>query len=641
MPLLFLAAFALVVLPAFAAACTLRLSLPGTLLATYLVASAVVVLGAELLSPMHAIGVGGYLVCETVFAAGAIGVWLRAGRPLPARPRIGLAALRRHPLLVVLAAAVGAALLFELFLATTTVPNNWDAMTYHLSRAAGWYQQGSLAWLNGHTLRENIFPPNAEIQALYTMVFTRGDRLTNLPQFVAELALLVGIFGTARRSGFARSGAAFAALMFATLTEVALQATSTQNDLIVSAYVVAAVYFILGRTRRDVALAALALGLALGTKFTAIYALPVVGLLALSLLPRRRIAELAIGTTLAFAALAALVYAENVVHSGSPLGPQAVRTPFTPAVTPGNTVSTASRILYRFVDLSGYDADIRVRVTLQNSGMFVFDHLGIADEPLTATQTPFYFIPNIRANEDISYFGPLGAFLLLPLLVLYLGAWVARRTTRVHGILAAAVPLFAIELALTYRYNEWLGRFMLLPVALAAVLVARVYTFRLVSGLFAACGIVFLAFALGHNERKPVGFNGTQPVWSLNRAETQGLAWPGYTGTFVGIDELVPHDARVGVLLGEEDWAYPLYGARFSRHLVTLPKDDPLGTAKKLGLDWVVIGNVRMQSARGWSGVRFPGTAWGVIAPAGSNAATQITDYFKADAARNTPGPAA
>src|SRR5581483_3185660 len=123
---------------------------------------------------------------------------------------------------------------------------NWDALTYHLSRAAAWHQNGSLGFFPAHTPRENFLPANAEIQILYTMVFTHGDRLAALPQLAAQLALLVAIFGIARRLGFARANAAFASLLFATLSEVVLEATTAQNDLVVTAYVLVAAYFLLG-----------------------------------------------------------------------------------------------------------------------------------------------------------------------------------------------------------------------------------------------------------------------------------------------------------------------------------------------------------------------------------------------------------
>jgi Glycosyltransferase family 87 len=617
--MLFLAAFALVAVTALACALSLRLSIPGTLLAAYVVASAEVVVVAEALSPFHAISRAGYLASELPFAFAALAVWQRSGRPRPSVPRVSL---RRHPLLLALGLAVGIALAFELVLATTTVPNNWDGLTYHLSRAAAWFQQGSLGWLDTHTQRENIFPPNGEIQILFTMVFTHGDHLAGLPQFVAELALLVAVFGIARRLGWGRADAAFAALLFATLSEVVLQATSAQNDLVVSAYVAACAYFVLSR---NVPLAALALGLALGTKLTALYALPVLVLLAAATLPRRRLVALAGASAIAFAAVGSLVYVENVVHGYGPLGPKSVRVPFTPTHSASDTVSTTSRLLYRFADLSGYAADIRVRVTVQNAGIFAFDRLGIPAEPLGSTQTPFYFLPNDRANEDVSYFGPLGALLLVPLLLGYCGAFVLRRTSRAKAALALALPLFAVELALTYKYNEWLGRFMLVPVALGAALVARVYAMRLLAGLFAAFGVVFLAFALVHNERKPLD------IWSRSRVEAQELALRGGATdpSQRAIAALIPEGARVGVLLGDEDWDYPLYGPHLSRRLVTLPADDPLAAARALGLRWVAIGNVQMTGSHEWSGVRFPGTNWDLLAPKGSPEARAIADYVR------------
>jgi hypothetical protein len=624
----FLFAFALVAATSFAVSFTLRLNLPATLLAAYLVGSAEVVLGAEALSLFHAIGVWGYFVWEAVLAVAAVVVWSRAGWPRPSFPRVGLGALRRHPMLVALGLAVGAALVFELVLATTTVPNNWDAMTYHLSRAAAWYQHGSLAWLNVHTPRENIFPPNAEIEALYTMVFTHGDFLTGLPQFIAELATLVGIFGAARRIGSSRSEAMFASFVFATLSEVVLQATSAQNDLVVTAYVVAAAYFLLGRTRVDVVFAGLALGLALGTKFTAVYALPVLALIALFSLRPRRIVELAAACAFAFAAVGSLVYAENVVHSGDPLGPMSVRAPLTPPATAGNAISTSSRILWNFVDLSGYAADIRVRVTLQNTGIFLFDKLGINAEPLAATQTTFFFIPNTRANEDLAYFGPLGALLILPLAFGYVFAFLIRRTDRKRFALALALPIGAIEIALTYKYNGVLGRFMVVPVALGSVLVARVYATRVVSAIFAVIGVIFLAFAIANNERKPF------EIWSLDRAVAQTLTWPKFEPRLRTIAAVVPQDARVGVVLGDEDWDYPLYGPHFTRTLVPLPASDPLGAATRLGLDWVVLGNTKVRITNGWTGVHFIDN-WDLLAPQGSAQARTLAHYLATATAKS------
>jgi Dolichyl-phosphate-mannose-protein mannosyltransferase len=307
-------AVVLLVCAAFAIAGVLELTWTGTVLAAFVIAFAQIVLMTEVLSLFHAVHPATYLLGDTLIAAIGVAWWVRRGRPRPVASLPGWTTLKRHPLLLALGAVVAVGLVVELALALVAVPNNFDSMTYHLSRAAAWYQQDAYGHLHAHTARQNAYPPNAEMLTLFTMVFSHGDRFTALPQYVSELALLVAIFGIARRVGFRRSEAAFASLIFATMSEIVLEATSTQNDLVVTACVVIAAYFVLGRTLRECSLAGLALGLALGTKFSGIWAFPVVALIALGALPRRQVVRFAAATALAFVFLASPVYAANLKY---------------------------------------------------------------------------------------------------------------------------------------------------------------------------------------------------------------------------------------------------------------------------------------------------------------------------------------
>jgi hypothetical protein len=126
--MLLLVAVALLLLGAGAFACALRAPLTSTLLTAYLFASAEVVLIAEALSPFR-IGRVGFPAAEALAAAAGVAVWQRAGRPLPAVPHLTRGLFGRHTMLVVLAAAVGAGLCFEVFLAVSAAPNTWDGLT--------------------------------------------------------------------------------------------------------------------------------------------------------------------------------------------------------------------------------------------------------------------------------------------------------------------------------------------------------------------------------------------------------------------------------------------------------------------------------------------------------------------------------
>ena len=339
-------------------AASIRLpALPAFLLAAYLLANAELVAVAEVLSPFHAVTRSGYLGTEAVAAAVAIAVWWARGRPRP--PLGGLRHLRElgaHPALLVLGGAVALGLVYALVVGLTTPPDTYDALAHQLVRAAAWRQQHSVtpvADVNDN-LGVNASPPNAELQMLFGLVLAGRDTFSTIPQFLAECALLVSVFGIARRIGFARDSAAFAALLTGTFAVIALQAANPQDDLIAGAAVAVAGFFLLGRSRADTLLAGLAVGLAFGTKLTVVFALPVFVLIAIAVGGVRRIAVVAATSLLSFACFGAFIYLQQTRNAATvtsyPAGQGSIRA----ASSLLDTVSTAARIAYDFIDLSGF-----------------------------------------------------------------------------------------------------------------------------------------------------------------------------------------------------------------------------------------------------------------------------------------------
>ena len=109
-------------------------SVAGTVLAVYVLGVAEVTALTVLLSLVGEVGRWQYLALQIALLAAAVWWWRRSGRPVPARPELGW--LRRSPIVLALAAVVALAVAYEAFLVLTSPPNNWDSMTYHLSRAA-------------------------------------------------------------------------------------------------------------------------------------------------------------------------------------------------------------------------------------------------------------------------------------------------------------------------------------------------------------------------------------------------------------------------------------------------------------------------------------------------------------------------
>ena len=88
-----------------------------------------------------------------------------------------------------------------------------------------------------------------------------------------------------------------------------------------------------------------------------------------------------------------------------------------------------------------------------------------------STSSRFVWGVPTTANEDLSYFGIVGGWLALSSL-LFLGLGVVGRVPRRVAFLALSIPLFVVLLALHSTYNAWLGRFLLVPLALALPLLA-------------------------------------------------------------------------------------------------------------------------------------------------------------------------
>ncbi|HUY71415.1 MAG TPA: hypothetical protein VMV08_04185, partial [Gaiellaceae bacterium] len=124
---------------------------------------------------------------------------------------------------------------------------------------AAWVQYHGYHWIaNAPDGILNTRQPVAEQEILFLFAATKSTRLFALPQFVAELALLVSIYGSSRRLGFGVRPSACAAALFATFSLVMLEAITAQNDLVAASFPAVAAYLLLGELTVEQLLAGVA-----------------------------------------------------------------------------------------------------------------------------------------------------------------------------------------------------------------------------------------------------------------------------------------------------------------------------------------------------------------------------------------------
>jgi hypothetical protein len=599
-------------------------SLVSTLLAAYLALVANVGFVTLMLSPFHAVMATGLAVSEAVLAVGSFGAWWLRGRP--AAPFASAATtLRAADSLTLLMLAVLVCVLgYELVLALTVPANNWDSLTYHLARAASWAQHHGMQWIaNAPTDRMNEFQPLAEQELLFLLVACGSGTLYALPQYLAELAILVAVYGSARRLGFGVRGSVGSACLLATFTLVTLEATTAQNDLVAASLVAVAACLMLGTTRRESVLAGAALGLGLGAKLTTFLVWPVLALLAWSR-GRASALRVAVGTVAGFATVGLGGYVLNLKHTGHLLGYGGGRTEHTASPSFPGSLHVGLHVLYRLFDLSSLSNRLIVVLAVVGvvGGFAAFAYglrhgrngidaavlaFWVALPPLSplvvlgaaetlgfvarvvhlrvADSSPFGHT-NRRASEDYAAFGPLGSVLLVATAVWVPLAYRRGRADRAQLALALGLPCFLVLLALESEYNAFLTRFFLVAVVLVAPLFARFFRSAAVTVALIATGAVVAFATLRDDLAKPAAAH----PWGMSQAQALEKTWQPMVGaTIRAYARYVPPRACVGAIVGGDEPSYVLWGPKLRHSVFFLSSTGALLQAYRRGLFYVVV----------------------------------------------------
>ena len=485
---------------AWLAAASLRLrDAADFLLAVYLFSAAGVILIVLALSPFRFVTRGGVIVASAAAVAAAAAVWHLRGRPAAPSMRDAAAAAGaalRDPLLAMLAVAVGLGLAYAAALAVATPVNDFDVLWYHLPRAALWAQEHGVHYIEHvNTTRLNENPPGAEILSTWAMTLEGSDRFASSFQVVALAATLLAIIRIGRLLGFTHREAAFGALLFATLPVVALQAATAFNDVVVASFVVIVVAFMLTDSRTALGLGGLALALSVATKGTVLFAIPVLLVIAVVLVPRRRWLSVAVAGA-ASIAVGALWYVFHHVEAGGVAGseqeavlnsgsepwriPAYMARLAIDAVDPAGSVgrdryayAVAAALLLVLAGVSAYRARSRA-AALAGVGAAALVLLPIAFESIHTTLRRGYQRALVSRSEDLaflgwardptvphaflSWYGPLGLIAFVTAVALLVLA-IRRGSLRSGTLVLALAPLVTlVVVAAVWAYGPWHGR---------------------------------------------------------------------------------------------------------------------------------------------------------------------------------------
>jgi hypothetical protein len=610
------------------------------------------------LSPVHAVTRGWIALAETVILAGAVGIWWRRGCHVPSP--VGARAAARE---IVTDPVTAAYFLFVLVLLAyqgllaTSPPNNMDSVSYHLARAAAWAQSGSFHWIhNAPDVRLTAFQPFDEQQQLFLFAVTGGGRLYALPQFLAEVAILVSVYGAARRLGFAVRAAACSAFLLATFSSVALEAFTAQNDLFAASLAAAAAFLLLGGGPVEQAVAGAAVAFGLGTKLTFGLIVPTLAWLAFARGRRVFLTALA-GGVAGFVAVGMWGYVLNLSNTGHVLGTGTGVIEVRASPSYPGSVATGFDLLYGLMDGSVLSSRlihalaIAGAVVALAAAMWYRDTVG----RVLAVAAPFLApiavigasgaiawlagdwgfpirgpngvateqssILNLEytrlANENYSAWGPVGIVAVLVAIGLAVHAYRRRTAGSRELALATALPVFLVLVSLSTRWVPFTIRFFLLPAVLAAPLLARLFAGRLATAAWAVVSALAVTLTIVHDQPKPLNSpNGYGRPWNYTWADAFRANSYNYVAAALDdYEKLVPPHACVGAILDRSEATYVLFGRKLQHRVVFLSVNDAVGPAYRGGLFNVVIST----GPNRWVADSFKTAGW-TIRPLGNPA---------------------
>jgi hypothetical protein len=585
-----------------------------------------VVLG---LSLFDAVSVAGLLISFTGAQVAAILLWYLLGMPRPAPLRPGLwaaAKALRDPPLAILAVVAAAAIVYAIVLGTATPQNEWDALSYHLARAALWAQQGFVGYIpDAYDVRINGNPPDAEIGLLAALLLGGDERFTWIPQLTAALATGSAVFGIGRRMDWDVRSSLFGALVFLSLPLIILQMSSALNDLVVAAFFAVAVYFALGNGQRSGLVAALALALGIGTKLSAPLLLAVFAVVVL--LARRDSIRRTIAITAGGVAGGSLWYLINLVQTGTWDGGLAQETGQNPDHSPGAVAWRAVRLTLDSLELPGTDGNggylypicaavmaaaglalfarserrpllrgavlvlaipsaVVLSAALLTGGWHVWWRLVGRPENVSALPP---FEPLTLSDSTATWFGPAGVSFVVVGLVCAVRSRGEQRVGRIA--LAASPVVFIIIMAAGLGYDPWRGRFFIFPVALAAATWGAIYQMRAFAWGAAGLVVATTLLVLTHSFGKPPGVrllaaSVSPSVFGAPRWKVE--SWmrtdDGTAEALRYVEEHVPARSVIGLALRVDDFTFPYFGRSLNRTIVLLPRGRRAGP----NLEWIV-----------------------------------------------------
>ena len=515
---------------------------------------------------------------------------------------LGLSLINKFSLSILVIAVFFTAII-NLTIFFITYPNEWDSMTGHLVKCALYLQNGNMDRLQGTTWTIDFYPNSLPTLQMF-FFHVLGEKGFKVIHYLSYWIFALSAYGLAFKISKNFTAAVFTGLVTLLLPTALVQATTTETDIVLTAYLGILAYFLFAFKQKptplNIMLISLIAGVWIGHKVTFLLIAPAAFAVAVYTVLFKKEFYKNINLFLISFMLSVGIYAlpTGYIANIKEVGKFSLGSLSAPPIVMKwhgvedysakdkvkNTALNIARYSSDFLNLDGLrstPAGKQVNEAFRRVPNKLLSRLHLEGERFTVV-SHFSFDHPIRFYIERPYWGIISFGMVLPVVFFLLYRFIRRyqSTTTLEkstGILVIATLLHFLSLSYSAPYDPIKARYFLnMAVWCMPILVlfyslsekSRIWQYWqlvccLLIGVSAVCTILFTRIHPIFEEKN---------IFNMSRMEQLTVARPDIYEAYQKFDELVPKDAVValGTQQEHEDFEYPLWGAAFKRRLIPI-----------------------------------------------------------------------
>ncbi len=446
-----------------------------------------VILNFEILSIINSISEIPFLILNAITFFIVRSYWTLKGKPtlqinIQEEFRKIVKALKKDKLLFFTGICFTLFLICEFITIYLFQTSNGDALMYNFVRCTEWIQNGNLNHFITPDTRSNIMPINLELLYTWYFLFLKTERGITIFQFISFISVIYILYNFLGDIGFCRRKRLHSVFIFSSFVLIGIMAYTPYSDVFVGALLLSAIYlFYLNCKENDnsaLYFSTLSFALAIGTKTTAIMAMPAICILFLFIAHKyksyKTIKNYILFFIFNFLIFSSFNYFQNLINYGNPVttNSQYLLHQFRGGIK--GYFANLIKYLFLIFDCSGIsniDLYNKLILFLEEKTLNLF---GANLESYTSKYLSPIFVFNSTVGATASCLGAMGLFALLPALIKSLKNGL-KNNKSIITIFALILILNIIIYSKAMVYSQFNTRYLMTFIVISSPVLALSY----------------------------------------------------------------------------------------------------------------------------------------------------------------------